>query len=61
MYFYYFVRMIKIYLKFISWRGGEQVSKNEQVNLQDLQEPIDTSIPNVPANIEEGLNVFYLF
>lgn len=61
MHFYYFVRMTKIYLKLISWRGGEQVSKNEQVNLQDLQEPVDTPTSNVPVNIEGGLNIFYLF
>lgn len=39
-----------------SWRGGETVTKDEQVN---LQEQMEISTPNVQLAIEEGIYIIY--
>lgn len=41
-----------------SWRGGETVNKEEQVN---LQEQMEISTPNVQLIIEEGFKYFFIF
>lgn len=46
------------YLQLFSWRGGETVTKDEQVN---LQEQMEISTPNVQLAIEEGIYIYVFY